>query len=217
MARGPFSAFGEAKKERPFWVGRCVVCVCAECHGVSNDVLNDVFLRCVFGRYDVICYACPTRKTFSAIFLMLMPWAAIFSMAKSSSEERTILVANEHAYKHLGFWDKMWLWCMDLVPWVGDVCRCEMSKKPAVLKHFFLRSAFFIKGRAQLKMLMSVLGPFLQKNAKKIKENRDPPTQKERITRGILAGDFFLEENGYSYEWRPVSDHFSSRMKENRM
>ena len=30
-----------------------VVCVCGGCHGVSKDVLNDVFLRCVFERHDV--------------------------------------------------------------------------------------------------------------------------------------------------------------------
>ena len=30
-----------------------VVCVCAACRGVSDDVLNDLFLHCVFERYDV--------------------------------------------------------------------------------------------------------------------------------------------------------------------
>ena len=30
-----------------------IVCVGGECHGVSDDVLNDVFLRCVFERDDV--------------------------------------------------------------------------------------------------------------------------------------------------------------------
>ena len=28
------------------------VFVCGECHGVVNDVLHDVFLRCVFERHD---------------------------------------------------------------------------------------------------------------------------------------------------------------------
>ena len=47
------------------------------------DVLNDLFMRCVFERCDAACHVCTTRKIL---------WAANFSMAKSSCAERTILV-----------------------------------------------------------------------------------------------------------------------------
>ena len=54
--------------------------------------------RCVFERYVAVCSACATRTTgyasffASAIFWLPMLWAAIFSMAKKSSAERTIVV-----------------------------------------------------------------------------------------------------------------------------
>ena len=44
------------------------VCVCGECHGVSNDMLNDMFLRCVFERHDVKsqdhCCVLPRKNAF---------------------------------------------------------------------------------------------------------------------------------------------------------
>ena len=44
---GSRSTFSVEDQGAQFGAGRCVVCgavcVCGECHGVSNDVLNDVF------------------------------------------------------------------------------------------------------------------------------------------------------------------------------
>ena len=41
--------------------GECV-CVCGVCHGVSENVLIVVFLRCVSDRHDAVCHLCATRK-----------------------------------------------------------------------------------------------------------------------------------------------------------
>ena len=68
-ARGPISVFfGKLKwahlriREAPFGkVG--VVCVCVLCRGVPDGALNDVFLSCVFERYDAVSHLCATRKT----------------------------------------------------------------------------------------------------------------------------------------------------------
>ena len=48
-----------------FGTGMCdsgAVSVCGECHGVSNDVSNEVFFRYVFERYDAVCHVCATRR-----------------------------------------------------------------------------------------------------------------------------------------------------------
>ena len=101
----PFTGFGEAKMGpskpfedtgSPFCAGWCVACVsgvacvCGVPWSVKKRV-NDVFLRCVLERHDAVCHFCATRLHSSVIFLMLMPWGAIFSMGKSSSADKTTL------------------------------------------------------------------------------------------------------------------------------
>ena len=78
---GPFSGVWEVKmghwhfgKSRsPSGVRKCVVCVCGERHGVSHARQRRV-LRCVFDRYNAVCYACALT-----IFLLPMPWAGCHS------------------------------------------------------------------------------------------------------------------------------------------
>ena len=69
----------------------------------ATELISDVFLGCVFLSGTMRSAICVLlEKTASVIFLMLMPWGAIFSMAKSSFAERTILVVRI-LVKHLGF------------------------------------------------------------------------------------------------------------------
>ena len=66
---------------------------------------------------------------------MLMPWAAIFSMAKSSSAERTTSQFQANVAVVHGF---------------GVMSQCCVSvcsgQQYAVLSHIFTRNALFIKG-----------------------------------------------------------------------
>ena len=54
MGPGPFEDQGGAHFGKAGVVCVCgAVCVCVACHGVSNALLNDLFLRCVFGWHGV--------------------------------------------------------------------------------------------------------------------------------------------------------------------
>ena len=59
-----------------------------------------------------------------AIFLLRMPWAAIFSMAEISSAERTAFADSRH----------MRLWGMDFVSWIS-VVSVRNVRTSAVLSH----------------------------------------------------------------------------------
>ena len=89
-----------------------VVCVCGECHRVQMCV-NDVFCPASLSGTMRSAISVQLEKTASVIFLMLVLWSAIFSMAKGYSAERTILVVR----MLVNTWDlkHMMLWNMDLV------------------------------------------------------------------------------------------------------
>ena len=78
-----------------------------------------------------------------AIFLLPVPAVAIFSMAKSSCADRTIL-----AVKMLtNSWDlcQMWLWCVDVLSLAWVSCRCEMCKTLLFYSNFHSRRYFHQK------------------------------------------------------------------------
>ena len=74
------------------------------------------------------------KKTSSVIVLMLMPWAAIFAMAKSSSAERTTL--DSRLLVNTWVLRQMRLWCIDL-------------QKPIVLSQIFYNGRHFTSKGAQ--------------------------------------------------------------------
>ena len=76
---------------------------------MSNDVLNDVFLRCVFERHDHRFVVDCGKASLVAIFLLPMPAVATFSMAKSSCADKTILVVK--MLTNTSDLSQMWLYC----------------------------------------------------------------------------------------------------------
>ena len=119
---GPWGPF-EDQEEGPFRIGGCCLCLwCCLCLcGVPWSGRLTCFMTCLcavsLSGTMRSAMSVLLEKTVRAIFLMLMPWAAIFLMAKSSSAERTILVVKMLT----NTWDlrQMRLWCMDLVSCVS--------------------------------------------------------------------------------------------------